>query len=248
MTAQLAVSSALYHPGPVVAVDAAASLWPGLARRLPLRQAGREVDWCQLWRLLDAGDGVAVVRSMLHETRHVEFGRSLPGRQSWITRLGGSAHPQPFATISPDELLRVLHLSAQACRVTFVDCAADMHVLTRVCATVADVLVVVCRADADELRRCACLVELLAVDTRTDLSSKAVIVPVQHRPGKWPHAAAAAEAAAGDAVAGVMRMPYDSRLARSCHSVMGSRTARHTATQLAATVALLARQSHWRSV
>ncbi|CCH29303.1 hypothetical protein BN6_19825 [Saccharothrix espanaensis DSM 44229] len=231
VAAQLAVSAASYQPGPVIVVDASGSVWPGAADRIP-GSAGGALDWAGLRT-------VPALGAVVHEARHAECFGAATGSRGWVTRMGGVPPTRPWEPVRPAEVLDAVEALRAVSRMVVVDCPADTGPVARVCAVVADVLVVVCRADAGEVRRCGGLVELLAGDTRRNLTGRSVVVVVRHRPGRWPRAAAAAESAAGRAVAAVLRMPFDRALVDSTAPVLRSGAA---AERVAATVFLLSAQ------
>ncbi|XVV02719.1 hypothetical protein ACQPW3_36010 [Actinosynnema sp. CA-248983] len=240
VAALLARAAAAHHPGPVVVMDGSGSLWPGLVRRLPADPEGVP-NWHRLGALLAAPDAVPSLRAFVHGTRGARVGD--PGARGWVALLGGVAPSRPLEPLQPGLLVAAVEACRSVCRLTIVDCPAEAHVLARLCETTADVLVVVCRADASELLRCTSLLELLARDTCRDVHGRAVVVPVAHRPGRWPKRAVAAEAAAGDAAEAVMRMPHDLALADADTPVVcGGDSAREASERIAAVSALIAEQ------
>ncbi|MEU4806406.1 hypothetical protein [Actinosynnema sp. NPDC023587] len=238
VAAELAVVAASYQPGPVIVVDASGSVWPGARCRFP-PTSGSDLDWLRIRPLLARQDRVPALGAFVHCVRHVEYRREVNGSEGWVTRLGGVPPSRPWEPVRPAEVLATVEAVRGLSRMTVVDCPADTDAVTRVCATVANVLVVVCRADAAEVRRCGQLVEVLSRDVRRDLTRRSVIVPVQHRPGRWPRAAAAAEAAAGRAVTAVRRLPFNRTLVDASTPVTHGVTA---AKRLTAAVVLLSAQ------
>ncbi|MEU7524715.1 hypothetical protein AB0A74_03185 [Saccharothrix sp. NPDC042600] len=239
VAALLARAAAAHRSGPVAVVDASGSLWPGVSRRLPADPGGVP-DWCRLGVLLAAPDAVPVLRSLVHAARDE---RTEAGARGWVVRLGGVVLSRPFEPLRPNLLVAAVDACRSVCRLTVVDCPAEAHVLARLCETAADVLVVVCRADASELLRCGSLLELVARDTRRDVHGRAVVVAVAHRPGRWPARAVAAESAAGDAAEAVMRMPYDAALVDADTPVgRCGDAAREAAERIAAVCAVVAEQ------
>ncbi|WP_433270706.1 hypothetical protein ACQPZF_10565 [Actinosynnema sp. CS-041913] len=238
VAAQLAVAAASYQPGPVVVVDASGAVWPGAVCRIP-GPAGGALDWTGLRRVPAKQDRIPVLSGFVHRARHAEFFGAGTGSRGWVTRVGGVSAARPWEPVGPAEVLDAVEALRAVSRMVVVDCPADTGPVARVCAVVADVLVVVCRADAGEVRRCGRLVELLAGDARRDLTGRSVIVAVQHRPGRWPRAAAVAESAAGRAVAAVLRMPFDRALVDSTAPVVRSGLG---AERVAATAFLLSAQ------
>lgn len=240
VAAQVACAAVAHHPGPVAVVDGSGSLWPGLARRVPV-DPGRVPNWHRLDALLAAPDAVPVLREFVHGMWDGRGGD--PGVRGWVVRVGGVALSRPFEPVAPGVVMAAVDACRSVCRLTIVDCPAEAHVLARVCATAADVLVVVCRADASELVRCVSLLELLVRDTGRDVHGRAVVVPVAHRPGRWPRRAAAAEAAAGDSAVAVARMPHDPVLADAdAPATAGGGAAREAAERIAAICAVVAEQ------
>lgn len=241
VAAQVACAAAAHHPGPVAVVDGSGSVWPGLARRLPT-DPGRVPDWFEFGALLAEPDPVPTLRGFVHSAGQ-NVGEA--NRRGRVVRLGGAALTRPFEPLAPASLLAAVTACRTVCRLTIVDCPAEAHVLARLCETAADALVVVCRADASELLRCASLLELLARDTDRDVHGRAVVVAVGHRPGRWPKRAAAAEAAAGDAAVAVVRMPYDAVLA-DADSAVARGGSWEAAERVAAVCAVVAEQRRYR--
>ncbi|GAA3848890.1 hypothetical protein GCM10022243_13660 [Saccharothrix violaceirubra] len=186
VAAQTAAAFAGQGLDEVVSVDA--SPWPGSSRS-PV-DPGRAWGWRRLAALPD-GSGPTCV-PVVHG----------------VWRLGGC---EAFDTVGPSEVLRVLDMCRE--RMAIVDCPAGGAATARACVAVADAVVAVCRADPVDLRNMARLLGLLAGDARRDLP--AVVAVVAHRPGRWPRAAAVAEAGVAEVAGAVVRMPFRRELSRT---------------------------------
>jgi CO dehydrogenase nickel-insertion accessory protein CooC1 len=214
LAALLTMVTAMRQRGPVLAVDCSGSLWPGLARRLPV-PPNLELDWQHLAPAFTSLDDTAAARVIAERIPQVNLRTS----QAQVGRLGGAPYGQPNPPPPANATVRTIEIARRLGRYTFVDSAAETHWQGQLTAVTADALVVTCRADASELRRAARLVRLLSAVNKRDFTSITVITAIDHRGRRWSRATAAAIAAASEAAAAVMRIPYDPALADSSSPV-----------------------------
>jgi MinD-like ATPase involved in chromosome partitioning or flagellar assembly len=219
MAALLAAATAAHQPGPVLAMDLSLSVWPGLARRLPIGRQ-RELDWPRLRHMVTGDDGPAIVRTLTQAAPRADQGRRGATAPGWVARIAGLPYGTPLPAPGAHDVLRALDVARHTSWTTYLDTPADLHYMAGVAAMEADAVVVVCRADPGELRRASGVVQRLSQSVGRDLARSCVIVAVRHERGSWPRCAAAAVAAAVDAATAVIRLPYDAALADSSSPVL----------------------------